>query len=642
MPSGVIKFGDFALDCDRFELHRAGQPIKLEKLPMELLILLVEKGGHLVTRQEIVDRLWGQGVFLDTEHGINTAVRKIRNALRDNPEQSRFVQTVTGKGYRFIAQTSTLSSGPNGNGSAAITPGATALAESSVPPSQADSVMERMGCSRSSRRAIQTAAFGAVIAVGTAAVLFGLNLGGVRDRGVARTQHPRIQSLAVLPLDNLSGDPAQDFFADGMTDELITTLAKNSALRVISRTSAMQYKKANKRLPDIAHELGVDAILEGSIERSGGRVHVNVQLVHAPSDTHLWAESYDRDESDVGVLQNELATTIARQVGLTVGPLGTSRSHISGQAHDQYLLGRYHWFAGDYKKSRQYFQQAINLQPDYAAAWAGIADSYVASAVAGESSPPSAMPLGEQAARKAVALDDSSADAHLSLAAVNFFYRWDWAGAEREAARALQLNPGFAEGHHLRGNILQVLGRTDEALQEQKKSMELDPFARPAAMVLALIHAREFDAALNEARLRSEAQPDNAEVREMLGVSYWHKGMEAEAARELEASLQLAGKKERALAFHQAYERGAFRGLLEWYLSDFRKQAAAGEYVSPLEYSDIYACLKRKDEALFYLEKAYEERTPWLVHVPDSVDFDFLHSDPRYQTIMKKMGLPAT
>ncbi len=283
----------------------------------------------------------------------------------------------------------------------------------------------------------------------------------------------------MLPLENLSGDPAQDYFADGMTDELITILAKNSGLRVISRTSAMQYKKAHRPLPDIARELGVDGILEGSVGRFGGRVHVNVQLVHAPSDTHVWAESYDRDLSDVSALQNELARTIARQVGLTVSVSASPQRRISPEAHDAYLLGRYYWFAEDYKKSGQYFQKAIDLQPDYAAAWSGLADYYGAIAVTGQARPEAVMPQAEEAARRAVALDDSLPEAHNSLAAIYLFYRWDWERAERESARTVELNPNFAEGHHLRGYVLQTLNRTDEALQEQKKAMELDPFARP-------------------------------------------------------------------------------------------------------------------------------------------------------------------
>ena len=648
MPSGVIKFDEFALDCDRYELLCAGDPIKLEKLPMELLILLVEKGGHLVTRQEIVERLWGPGVFLDTEHGINTAIRKIRQVLRDNPEQSRFVQTVTGKGYRFIAATSAISS-RNGNGSVAWTGSAsTQIAQSDTDQKNpdrdiADHALPTASTTEPARgfgMVWRSASLLLVAAMATAALVVGLNVGDVRSRLFARTAQSRIHSLAVLPLENLSGDPAQDYFADGMTDELITMLARNSGLRVISRTSVMQYKKAHKPLPDIARELGVDGILEGSVGRSGGRVHVNVQLVYAPGDTHVWAESYDRDLSDVSALQNELARTIARQVGSTVSASASPQRRINPEAHDAYLLGRYYWFAEDYKKSRQYFQKAIDLQPDYAAAWAGFADSYIASAASGEARSSTVMPQGEEAARKAVALDDSLAEAHNSLAAAYLFYRWDWKRAERESARAVELNPGLAEGHHLRGYVLQVLNRTDESLQEQKKAMELDPFARPWVLVLALLDARQFDAALNEARLRSEAHRGDPELHGFLFAAYWHKGMEKEAAQELETSLQLEGQKELALAVHRAFERGGMNAVWEWQLSNLKKRSAK-TYVSPLHFAGLYACLKRKEEALHYLEEAYQERAPRVVFIPNNGNFDFLHSEPRYQAIVKKMGLPA-
>ena len=331
MPGAPIKFGEFSLDCDRYELLRAGRPIKLEKLPMELLILLVEKDGHLVTRQEIVGRLWGADVFLDTEHGINTAIRKVRTVLRDDPEQPRFVQTVSGKGYRFIAAAST-----NGNGTEPAI-----VAETAVSPKPEASASKPL--SRSISR-LWLSSLILLAVIGVAAILIGINVGGVRNHWFSQPATPRIESIAVLPLENLSGDPAQDYYADGMTDEIITMLAKNAELRVIPRTSVMQYKKAQRPLRDIARELGVDGILEGSVGRSGGRVHVNTQLIYAPSDTHIWAESYDRDLQDVGSLQTELAQTIARQVGLRVSAPASPQRRISPEAHDAYLMGRYYWF----------------------------------------------------------------------------------------------------------------------------------------------------------------------------------------------------------------------------------------------------------------------------------------------------------
>ena len=265
MTGGQIKFDEFSLDRDRYELLRAGRPIKLEKLPMELLILLVEKNGHLVTRQEIIERLWGAGVFLDTEHGVNTAVRKVRHALRDDTEHPRYIQTVTGKGYRFVAEK--LNGGP-----------------SSSLGSDQHQVAPQPKTAPGNRRRWWAAAITATALFLLAGVTLAFNAGGLRDRIFFVRKRPSIHSIAVLPLANLSGDPAQDYYADGMTDELITMLAKNSALRVISRTSAMQYKGARRPVREIAKELGVDGIVEGSVARSANLVHMTVQLIYAPND----------------------------------------------------------------------------------------------------------------------------------------------------------------------------------------------------------------------------------------------------------------------------------------------------------------------------------------------------------------------
>ena len=638
LPPGVAQFDEFELDCNRYQLFRAGRRIKLEKLPMELLILLLEKEGRLVTREEIVDRLWGKDVFLDTEHGINTAIRKIRTVLRDNPETPRFVQTVTGRGYRFVAPINLIAQ-ERGNGNY----NGTELAPRDSTQTQID-LQIPSSVPRSHQRVsgvVGKAAMVLVGAIGIAAILVGLNVRGVRQRLFAHAGEPRIHSIAVLPLENLSGDPAQEYFADGMTDELITMLARNSGLRVISRTSAMQYRRVHRPLPDIARELGVDGILEGSVGHTANRVHINVQLIFAPTDTHVWAESYDRDLSDVISLQSELALIIARQVGVTASNSPRPEKRISPEAHDAYLLGRYYWFADDgTERSRQYFQNAINLKPDYAAAWSGLADSYLGAAASGKVRPADVLPQGDAAARKAVELEDSLAEAHNSMAAAYLIYRWDLQRAERESSRVVQLNPNFAEGHHLRGYVLQALNRTDEAIQEQRKAIELDPFARPWELAYAFMRARQYDAALKEARLRAQAQPDNASLHQALSAAYWFKGMEKEAAQELEISHQLASEKQTARSVHEAFRRGGMRAVFELQLSDDLKKKAAGQYVSPLEFSDIYACLKRRDEALYYLEQSYWERAPWLVRIQSNPDYDFVRSDPRYQAIVKKMGLP--
>jgi TolB-like protein/DNA-binding winged helix-turn-helix (wHTH) protein/Flp pilus assembly protein TadD len=635
VPAGVVKFDEFELDLNRYELVRAGRRLKLEKLPMELLILLVQKDGNLVTRQEIVDRLWGSDVFLDTEHGINTAIRKVRNVLRDDPERPRFVQTVTGKGYRFIAPINLIAH-ERGNGNHNRTELVPAETTQTYTDAQISSPLPQPH--HRVAGVLRKAAMVLVGAIGIAAILVGLNARGVRQRLFARSGEPRIHSLAVLPLESLSADQNQDYFADGMTDELITMLAKYSDLRVISRTSVMQYKKAHRPLREIANELGVDGVLEGSVERSGGRVHINAQLVYAPEERHIWAESYDRPLNDLTNLQSDVAQTIARQVGIVATAVPRPVRRINPEAHDAYLWGRYYWFAfRDEEKIRKYFEKAIELQPDYAAAWSGLADTYLGSAVAGISRPMDVVPRGEAAARKALELDDSLPEAHNSMAAA-YFCRWDLKNAEQESARALALNPSFAEGHHLRAYVLQGLNRMDEAVEEERKNVALDPFARPWALVVALLRTRQFDAALTEARLRSQAQPDNADLHLVLSYAYIYKGMDKEAAQEWETSLQLAGDKPSAAAMHQAFARGGMNAVYEWQLADLKKQAAA-KYVSYENLAILSAKFSLKRETLHYLEKAYEEHEPKLVKIQSEPDFYFLHADPRYREIVRKMDL---
>jgi TolB-like protein/DNA-binding winged helix-turn-helix (wHTH) protein len=611
----VVRFDEFEANLRSRELRRGGASVRLPDQSFEVLAMLLEHPGELVGREEIRKRLWSDDTFVDFDHGLNNAVNRLRDALGDSAESPRFVETLPRRGYRFIGAVEGTPQDSEGVICGEVLPGASGVSKS--------------------RSSWQSVYLWVAIAAGLGVLLAIIAL----KSGTGR--HPAIHALAVLPFQNLSGDEDQDYFADGMTDELITMLAKNAGLRVISRTSVMRYKKVQRPLREIAGELGADGILEGSIARHGNRVHVTAQLIQAGSDTHVWAESYDRDLNDISSLQSEVAQTIARQVGLSVSPSAKSVKPISPEAHDAYLLGRYYWFAEEYKKSRENFQKAIDLQPDYAAAWSGLADSYIASAVMGEARATIVMAQGEQAARKALALDDSLAEAHNTMAGYYYFLRWDWERAERESARAVELNPSDAECHRLRGYVLETLNRTEESLEERKRAMELDPFARPWALSQALLHARRFDAALNEARARSEAQPDNASLRAMLVDAYVQKGMEKEAAQEWEVSLQLAGNEQAALEVHRAFDRGGLKAVFEWKLADFKERVTRGEYVPPLELAEVHACLNRKNETLQYLEQAYQEHDPWLVHLQTSPNYDFLHSDPRYQAIVRKVGLPS-
>jgi TolB-like protein/DNA-binding winged helix-turn-helix (wHTH) protein len=649
----VFEFDVFTLDCDRFELCRAGRSVKLERIPMELLILLARRNGHLVTRTEIAEYLWDKEVFVDTEHGINTAIRKIRQALRDDPEQSRFVQTVTGKGYRFIApivevreslieeESRSSSAQPRDRrvGDARPTHGGVGIQEPIVNRVELPSETEAQSL-RSSGLRVWPVALGASAGFALLILVIALGVRGLRNRSVSRTTPPRISSLAVLPLDNLSGDPAQDYFADGMTDELTTMLAKNSTLRIVSRTSVMQYKGAHRPLPEIARALGVDGILEGSVSRNGDKVHMTIQLIAAPSDTHVWAESYDRNANDVVSLPREAAQTIAKKLNSAMLQ-PTSLRYVNPEAHDAYLRGRYIWYSGSNEEAGKYFRKATELQPDYALGWTGLAGYYGAGAMGGDLNPKDAIPQTEGAANKAIELDDSLPEAHLMLSGA-MFLKWDWARADQEIARAIELNPRFAEAYHLRSKMDTALGRNEEAIESEKKAMELDPFQRPFAMGLAYFTVRQYDAAINDVRQRLETQPDEAGLHWILCESYRRKGELKEAAQEWEKIMLLMGDQGEGISattIRRAFEKGGYKAVLLQNVS-YLKHKSATQYVSPVDLALQYAQLGQREETLSFLEEGYRQHSPLLLWIQCDPAYDFLHGEERYRSIIKGIGLP--
>jgi len=666
MSESQYRFAEFQLDCASFELRRQGRSqkserIPLERIPMELLILLLERQGSVVTRQEIVDRLWGKDVFVDTEHGINTAIRKVRQALKDDPDHPRFVHTVSGKGYRFVAE-------KNGKAAQADAVTAPPLAALQSMPGQALqpegsrpmwgqpprlpalSAVEGSGGADLPRRGPSTTGapnplsikIKVAIALAFCVVLAAALTFIFRNRIFRTNQLAQIHSVAVLPLTNLSGDPSQDYFADGMTDELITALAKNRSLRVVSRTSAMQYKGVNRPLPDIARELGVDGILEGSIERSANRVHLTVQLIYAPTDSHVWAESYDRDLNQAYSLPEELSRTVAKEVKAATSPTRAPR-YVNPAAYDAYLKGLAFWFGDNVQGGLEYFEKAIHLQPDYAAAWSGLANTYAALAISGAASPDEVKTKWESATRKALELDDSLPEAHNSMAGWYLFYVWDWKRAEAECLRSLALDPRFAEGYHMHNYILTVTGHLAEAVEEQKRGMAIDAFARPWALGYAYYHARQFEAAVSELRLRIAVLPTDPGSHAILADSYHFLGFDKEAAQETERAYLLGGEKERAAALLRAFQRGGFPAVADWEADvpwQGNPKDGARKYFSPYWRALDTGRAGRKEQTLSLLEQAYSEHSPRIIFLQNEPVFDFLHSDPRYGALMKKVGLP--
>jgi TolB-like protein len=444
----------------------------------------------------------------------------------------------------------------------------------------------------------------------------------------------------LLPLKNLSNDPNQEYFADGMTDELIAMLAKNSTLRVVSQTSAMQFKGVHRPVRDIARELGVDGIVEGSVDRTGSKLHMTVQLIHAPSDTSVWAESYDQDATDASSLPREVAQTIAKQLHSAVLQPPPLRP-VSPEAHDAYLHGRYLWFLRRNAEAKPYFEKAVELQPDYALGWSGLAVYYGGGAVTGELDPEYSLAQTETAATKSVELDESLPEAHIALAGAFLINHWDWARTEQEIARAIALDPQFAEAYHLRAIVFAALNRHEEALEAQKKATALDPFSRPWALAHSWLLARKYDAAMQETLARQQAggSPLNSYLQWMIANIYRRKGMEKEAGPYLEQQLLLVADKASAANIRRAFQQGGYKGLVGWQLSEANKKSLT-HYVSPFYRATLTAQLGRREETLALLEEGYKQHSPPMLWVQNDPAFDFLHSDERYRSIIRGIGLP--
>ena len=621
MATGILEFGEFQLDCERFELRRNGLPLRLERKPLELLILLASSGGRLVTRPEIARCLWDTEVFVDTEHGINTAIRKIRHALREDPESPRFLQTVTGKGYRFVGVTPKPEPAPSPT---------TQPDQPIQPPVPQPVVPIRAPASRSHLWVVASAS--AVVLI-----LFGIATFGARNvRG--HTSKPAITSIAVLPLDNLSGDPAQDYLADGMTDELTTMLAKNSTLRVISRTSVMQYKGAHRPLPEIARQLNVDGIVEGSLARTGDDLHMTLQLIQAPTDTHLWADSYDRNANDLVSLPHDAAVTIARETHSSI-PSAAKPKYINPAAHDAYLRGNFHWFTGDQAGAGQYYLKATQIQPDYAAAWAGLSSSYGAGTVDYVLDPREAIPLAVSAGQKAIDLDPSLPEAHVAFGAAKYWLNdWNLEAAKNEFTRATELNPQHSQAWHMIGKLLIQQNRYQEGMEMERKAMELNPFQRPWGMVYAYFTTRQYDAAITDAKQRLETHTDPI-IWWMLSRAYDAKHMDKESEHALEQFYTLTNRPDTAETLHRAFARGGRDSILRWQIGQLNAKAGKG-YASPYKFASYYAELGDKQQALGYLDECMRNHDPTILDIQNDAAFDALHSDPHYRAIIQKTGLP--
>jgi TolB-like protein/DNA-binding winged helix-turn-helix (wHTH) protein/Tfp pilus assembly protein PilF len=615
----------------RYELRRGSSVLKLEKIPMELLILLVERRDQLVGREEIIARLWGKDVFLDTEQGINTAIRKIRLILGDDPNDPRFLQTIVGKGYRFV-------------GPITVIP-ATAPAPAPVPATDEETQPSRP------KTALRwkLVAFAAVFMLASAAVVALAVVAFRYFDWIRWFPRPPVHSIAVLPLKNLSGNPGDEYFADGMTDELITNLAKISALRVTSYTSVSKYKTTSKPLPQVAQELQVDGIVEGSVLRSGDQVRITAQLIYAPRDQHLWAEEYQRYVRDVLYLQREVARDIAEQVRVTLTPNEQKRLATAGAvdpvAYESYLRGRSFWnqrSEASLLKAIDQFNKAIEADPGYAPAYSGLADCYTTLGYLSYLDPLDAFPRARDAATKALELDPSLAEAHTSLAYFNLYHAWNWAEAENEFKKAIELNPNYATAHDWYSYYLMAMGRFDDAWKEVNRAHELDPLSVTISTDIGFnyYYRRSYDEAINQLRATLSVSPKFPLAHLWLGRAYQQKKMYSEAIDEFnKTDAALPGWIVTIAGMGHAYGEWGHQAEAKQVLVRLNEMARE-KYVTPYGVALVYAGLGDKDQAFAWLNKAVAGRSHWLVWLNRDPRWDRIRSDPRFDDLQKRVGLP--
>ena len=621
----VVRFGTFEVSFQSGEVRKAGMKVKVQQQPLKLLEMLLDRPGEVVTREELRGRVWPGESFGDFDQALNIAIGKLRSALGDSAENPQFIETIPKRGYRFIADVTAVD--------VDVRPTSTGPGHGNLPGTNPEIQ------SVEHKRARWVLAGIALILVLSTLVVWQF-----RSHRHGATS---VRSLAVLPLNNFSGDPAQDYFADGMTDQLITDLAQISALRVISRTSAMVYKGSRKPLPEIARELHVDAIVEGAVERSGDRVRITAQLIEAASDKHLWAESYEDNLRDTLTLQKKVAANIAEQIRITLTPqeqaaLKTAKA-VDPQAYEAYLKGRYFWnkrTADGLRDAVTYFNQAIEADPNYAQAYAGLADSYdlLGDWEYGVLAPNEAYPKAKASAIKALDADNSLGEAHTSLAFSLDVFDWDWKSAEMEYRRAIELNPGYATAHHWYAWHLSEMGRNDEAIAEMRKAETLDPLSLIIGAETAeiLLVAHRNDEAIAQSRKMIAMDGNFAIAHLELGLALLQKQTYAEAIEELQQAIKLSGgsttcTSNLAYAYAVSGRRNEALAILNNLKNGPRQNAPA--------IALIYVGLGEKDQAMTWLEKAYTERfNPSILLRPT---FDPMRSDPHFKNLAQRIGLPG-
>jgi TolB-like protein/DNA-binding winged helix-turn-helix (wHTH) protein len=629
---GLFRFGeDLELDGFTARLSRAGRVLRLERIPAEVLRILLEHRGELVTREQMVEKIWGKDVYFDTDNSINGAIRKVRQVLRDDSEQPRFIQTITGKGYRFIATVVEVSTEPE-------------RPTAAMPPVvQTDSpgwLARRLGSA--------LLAVSILIAIIALVAIIGPDFRWSKSQ--ARTLRSGRTMLAVLPFDNLTGDVNQEYFSDGMTEEMISQLGSLNPdhLGVIARTSVMHYKHSHEELPQIARELGVQYVLEGSVRSQGSKVRITAQLIQVRDQTHLWARQYDRDVKDLLLLQSEIAQEISGEIQTALGE-GKSAAPITEsalspqayQAYNLYLKGQYFWnkrTVQGFEEAIRYFQKATAIDPKDARAYAGLADSYALIGSYSGAPPGKFASQARAAALRALELDERLPEAHAALALIVQNHDYDWQTAEKEFKRAIELNPNYATAHHWYAEHLTWRGRFEEALRESERARQLDPLSLiiRADNGAILYFSRDYDRALSQFIAVREMDPGFPRAQ-MIYAAYLQKGMFAEAFAETQKGFNPSVPWDWFI-LADIYSRSGRTREGQHAVEELLK-LNRHEALDPIVIADAYSALRDNNEAIAWLEKAYAQRSNGLTSLKVDPIYDPLRSDARFQDLLQRVGL---
>jgi TolB-like protein/DNA-binding winged helix-turn-helix (wHTH) protein/Tfp pilus assembly protein PilF len=609
----IYTFGPFRFERDARILLLDGKIISLTPKVAELLLVLVEKSGQVVTKDELIQAVWPDTFVEETNLTSNISI--VRKRLGVHPSGGEYIETIPKRGYRFVAAVR------------AVRDGELAQALEAEP-------------ARNEKRATP---FKWILGLGAGvAVLLAMWYWHGKLSGFGGAPH--VDSLAVLPLVNLSGDPAQEFFADGMTEALTADLAQIAALRVISRATVMQYKGTKKPLPEIARLLKTDVIVLGSVFRSGRRVRVTAELVQASTDRHLWAETYERDLGDILDLQNEVARAIADEIQAKLTPHEqvrlARRRMVNADAYEAYLKGRF--FVNQFteealEKSTDYFQEAIQLDSGYGAAYSGLAEAWAMLQYIGAATPEEARPNALEAVSKALEMDDELEEAHGAMGVIKAD-EWDYPGGEQECRKAIELNPGYALAHVFYSNQLRHQGRTEESIAQAKRALELDPLSPMTneGVADAYLSARRYDLAVEQYQKTLELYPNQASSRDSLGWAYVYQGLYEKGIQEIQKSYGEDPSVSPELAYVYAVkgDLGKARGILER-LQNISKRAPVAAH----HFALIYLGLGEKENALGWLDKARQQRSPMMAWLKVDPRFDNVRPDPRFQEMMRKVGL---